>query len=178
MAGAASAKVFRALEKAFWGVWLVFPVFVVILVRETLVDPVEAYPGLAACGAALPQVARFGLAGQVIFWSGFALHLIVFAALVALAHAVVRSCARGRMFVAPLVGHLRKIGWIVVCYPVLDLVLVNLSGVALEATGDMPGFSPTLALDLPTLGVGLLLLTMAIAMGQAMVLQQDADLTI
>ena len=46
------------------------------------------------------------------------------------------------------------------------------------STGDLPGFAPTFALDLPTLGVGLLLLTMAMAMGQAMVLQQDADLTI
>lgn len=178
MMGVASQRVFRTLERAFWGLWLLFPVYVVVLVREILADPVAAYPGLADCAAAIPQVATFGLAGQVIFWSGFALHLAVFAALVALAHAVVRSCARGRTFVAPLVRHLRNIGWIVVCYPVLDLLLLNLTGAALEATGDMPGFAPTFALDLPTLGVGLLLLTMAMAMDQAMVLQQDADLTI
>lgn len=178
MTGIASQRVFRVLEKAFWALWLFFPVYVVVLVREILADPVAAYPGLAECAGVIPQVAGFGLAGQAVFWSGFALHLVVFAALVALAHAVVRSCARGRMFVAPLVRHLRHIGWIVVCYPVLDLAVVNLSGMALEATGDLPGFAPTFALDLPTLGVGLLLLTMAMAMGQAMVLQQDADLTI
>jgi hypothetical protein len=46
------------------------------------------------------------------------------------------------------------------------------------ASGDSAVFLPTYALDLPVVGVGLLLLAIAYAMRQAVALHRDAALTI
>jgi hypothetical protein len=151
------------------------------LVREIRAAPerlAELAPDQAACLADLPQLARFTPTGQAIFWTGFAVEFAVYAVLLALAHQVIHRCATGRVLVAQMIGSLRWIGLVIAGWPLLDLLIVNLSEAAFVATGDMPFYRPTVALDLPVLGVGLLLLTMSVAMAQAVRLREDADLTI
>ena len=175
------ARLFRWLDRAFWAVWIGFPVFAAVVVTDILRarDRIaSAMPEAAACLADLPDPARFTATGQALFWGAIALHFAIYAGLLALGHAVVRDCARGRVFVAPLVARLQALGALVAAYPLVDLAVSNGLGAALAATGDLPAFAPDLALDVTVLGVGLLLLALATAMAAALRLREDADLTI
>ncbi len=181
MSGARPDGLFAWLNRAFWGVWLAFPVYLWIVVRDILGQAralTVLAPDQAACLAGLPLVTSFSLPGKLVFWAGFGLNFLLFALVLGLAHSVIRSCAQGRLFVAPLVRVLGWIALIITLFPVWDLGLSNLMAVALVATGDLPAFLPDLAFDVTVFGVGLLLLAIAAAMRQAMGLQRDAELTI
>lgn len=174
-------RLFRWLDRAFWAVWLGFPVYVAVVVSDILWSRArieEAMPGMAACMDDLPDPTRFSAFGQALFWGAIALHFAFYAGILALGHAVIRDCARDRIFVAPLIARLKTVGALVAAYPLLDLALSNGVAAALAATADLPGFVPDLAFDVTVLGVGLLLLALASAMAAALRLRQDADLTI
>lgn len=177
-----SERAFVWLDRAFWVIWLAFPLWIGLLASEVLNPPGEAPgpgPDLEDGSRLAPaSIGRFSLAGQATFWLVFAAHVAFFAAVLAMAHRVVRSCARGQVLVAPLIRTLRAIGATIALYPVADLVLMNLSVAVYAAAGDVPAFVPVLDLDLTVLGVGLLLITLAFAMERAVELQRDADLTI
>jgi hypothetical protein len=104
--------------------------------------------------------------------------MALFAVLLAMAHAVIHRCATGRVFVAGMIGTLHRIGLLIIAFPVIDLLLQNLTMWVYVRTGDVMTFSPEFALDVPVIGVGLLLITMAAAMRMAVQLHQDAELTI
>ncbi|MGL6208213.1 MAG: hypothetical protein ACRC14_00080 [Paracoccaceae bacterium] len=172
---------FQTLDRAFWLVWIGFLALIPMLVRQVLNQPAELAalaPDQAACLAELPQVALFSTAGQAAFWTGFAIEMAIYALLLALAHQVIRRCAKGDVFVAPMITSLRRIGWIIALFPVVDLLILNLQAWAYVATGDMKVFAGTYAPDIPVLAVGLLLVTMASAMKMAVALHRDAELTI
>lgn len=172
---------FMWLDRAFRAVWLAFPVNVWITVREILgqADLLgELAPDQAACVAAIPFVQNLSPAGKRAFWAYFTLSFAFYAALLAMAHGVVRSCARGVLFVTPLIRLLGWIALVVTLFPVADLLLSNFVQALLFGTGDLPVFLPDPAFDVTVLGVGLRLLTIALAMRQAMQLHRDAELTI
>lgn len=104
--------------------------------------------------------------------------MLVYTVLLALAHQVMHRCATGRVFVAAMIVSLRRIGMIIAAFPFIDLVLQNLSLWDYLQTGNLLFFSPSFALDVPVIGVGLLLVTMAAAMRMAVDLHSDAELTI
>lgn len=177
----ASSRLFSWISRGFWLLWLAFPVFIWLSIAAVTGQPDELaamVPGQAECVEQLPQVVNFTPAGQMVYWADFAIHLLFFAGVLAVAHRVILSCARGEMFVAPLIRRLRLIGITISLFPPVSLLLSNLSMAAYVATGDLPSFIPDYALDLPTLGIGLLLIAISLAMRQAMQLQQEADLTI
>ncbi len=177
----ATQRLFYWIDKAFWLIWLGFFALVWLLVREVQNVPAvlaALAPEQAACLAELPQVALFSTAGQFVFWLGFAFTMLVYAVLLAMAHQVIRRCAAGQIFVAPMITSLKRIGIIIAAFPLVDLVLQNASAWAYVQTGDMAAFAGSLALDIPVIGVGLLLVTMAMAMRMAVQLHQDAALTI
>jgi hypothetical protein len=176
-----SPAAYRLLDRAFWLIWLGFPVMVWLQIRDlrALGDrlaeaPAEARPFLEA----LPRVDGFSTGGQVVFWTVFAIEFVVYAALLALAHWAIHRCATGRVFVVEMIAALRAIGFIVAGWPLLELVLANLAMLAYTALGDAPRFLPTFVPDFTVLGVGLLIITIAGAMRQAVALREDADLTI
>ena len=113
-----------------------------------------------------------------MLWSVFGIQMLPDTVLLALAHQVAHRCATGRVFMAAMIVSLRRIGMIIAAVPFIDLVLQNLSLWAYVQTGDLPYFSPGIALDVPVIGVGLLLVTMAAAMRRAVDLHSDAELTI
>ena len=169
------------LDRAFWGVWVAFPVYLWIVVRDILGQAEDLSllaPDQDACMAALPLVGNFSPTGKLVFWAGFSLNLVLFVILLGLAHSVIRSCARGQVFAQPLVRMLGWIALIITLFPVVDLALSNLTMRLLVATGDLPVFLPDLAFDVTVFGVGLLLLAVSVAMRQAMRLHRDAELTI
>lgn len=181
MTDAKAKALFTLADRAFWLIWFAFPLVIWIVVREVLNVPAAMAamaPDQAACLADIPQVAKFSPAGRAIFWGFFSLQFAVYALLLALAHRVIHRCAKGRIFVAEMIGSLRMIGGIIACWPLLDLCLQNLTMLAYVATGDLASFVSSYALDLPTLGIGVLLLVMAAAMRMAVAMQRDADLTI
>ena len=90
-----------------------------------------------------------------------------YASLLLMAHQVVHRCATGRVFVVPMIVSLQRMGVIIAIWPIVELVIINLSAWAYVKTGDMNAFSGSFALDVPVMGVGLLLVTMAAAMKMA-----------
>jgi hypothetical protein len=177
----ATQRLFYWLDRAFWLIWLGFLVLIWVLVREVQDSPAALAalaPDQAACLAELPQPALFSSAGQAVFWGGFAVEMAVYAVLLLMAHQVIHRCATGQIFVAPMIASLRRIGLVIAIFPLVDLVIQNLSAWAYVHTGDMIAFSGRFALDMPVIGVGLLLVTMAAAMQMAVQMHEDAALTI
>ncbi len=174
-------RLFQWLDRGFWLIWLGFPVLIWLLVGSVLRGPEDLAalaPEQALCLAELPQLAHFSATGKWVFWSIFAIEMAMYAVLLAMAHWVIHLCSRGQVFVASIIKILRRIGIVLAVFPVVDLVLGNLAMQTYVATGDVPVFLPNYALDLPMLGFGLLLITMAAAMQMALRLHQDAELTI
>lgn len=170
----------RRLDQAFWLIWLAFPVLVAMSARDvlTLRARVAADPDFGACAGIAPDVAGFGPLAALIYWSVFSIEFAFYATLLFLAHRVIRQCAHGEPLVARMIGTLRSVGLLIAVWPVADLVLANGLMAGLGALGELPFWEPVLLPDLATLGVGLLFLTMAGAMAQAVALREDADLTI
>lgn len=133
-------------------------------------------PDQAACIATLPNVKTLHPSSQVVFRATFAFANLVDAVLLAHAHLVIHRCARGQVFVQPMMAILRRIGAIITGFPVLDLALCNLVSWVLYRQGDVAVFQPSFALDVPVLE--LLLLAIGYAMRQGVALQRDAALTI
>ena len=176
-----SQRLFMAMDRAFYLIWLGFPLFIWSLVRQVQDGPEQLaalVPGQDLCLQELPQVARFSAAGKAAFWTTFGVEMVIYAVLLALAHQVVHRCAKGRVFVAPMISSLWRIVMIISAFPVIDLILQNLSLWAYAQTGDLPFFLPSFTLDVPVIGVGLLLMTMAMAMRMAVDMHSDAELTI
>jgi len=174
-------RLFLWLDRCFWAVWLGFPIYAGVVVSDILrarAMIADTVPETAICLADLPDPTRFSVSGQVLFWGWITLHFVFYAGVLALGHAVVRDCTRGRIFVAPLIARIKLIGVLVAAYPLLELALANAVAAALAAMGDLPTFAPELAFDVTVLGVGLLLLALASAMAAALRLREDADLTI
>jgi hypothetical protein len=172
---------FNWLDWAFWLIWLGFLALIWQLVREVQNSPATLAalaPDQAACIAALPQPALFSPAGKSVFWGGFAVEMAIYAVLLVMAHQVIHRCATGQIFVAPMITTLRRIGLMIAAFPVIDLLIQNISAWAYVQTGDMVAFSGAYALNIPILGVGLLLVTMAAAMRIAVQMHEDAELTI
>jgi hypothetical protein len=181
MADARTQRLFLMLDKAFWLIWLGFPILIWLIVTEVLDAPsrlVDLAPDQVACIDALPMVVNFSAIGQAAFWVSLAFELAANALLLGLAHRVIHRCATGRVFVAEMIGTLRLIGWIIALWPMADLILSNATLAVFTAMGDIAAYQPNFALDLPVLGVGLLLITMAAAMRMAVRLHDDAALTI
>jgi hypothetical protein len=173
--------VFTWLDRGFWLIWLGFPVLVWTIVQGILAAPAQLaaqLPDQADCIAALPNVATLGPLAGWAFWGGFAVEMAAYALVLGLAHSVIHRCAMGRIFVDGMIRTLKRIGAIIALFPVLDLILGNLTAWALYVGGDVAVYQASVALDLPVLAVGLLLVAMAYAMRQAVRLQQDAALTI
>ncbi|NBZ89413.1 hypothetical protein [Stagnihabitans tardus] len=174
-------RLFTWLDRGFWLVWAGFPLLIWSVVQATLTAPQQLaaqLPDQAACIASLPNIATAHPLSQAVFWSAFALENLVYAVLLAHAHLVIHRCARREVFVPPMIAILRRIGVIIMGFPVLDLGLTNLIGWTLHKAGDIAVFQPSLALDLPVLGVGLLLMAIAHAMRLGVALQRDVALTI
>ena len=181
MQDAKAERLFTWLDRGFWLIWAGFPFLVWTIVHGTLTAPDQLsaqLPDQAACIAALPTVNRLHTWSMAVFWGAFAIENVIYAVLLAHAHLVIHRCATGQVFVGGMITMLRRIGLIIALLPVLDLVLGNLTNWTMYATGDVAVFLPYFALDLPVLGVGLLMLAMAYAMRQAVALHSDAALTI
>jgi hypothetical protein len=174
-------QLFTWLDRGFWLIWAGFPLLIWAVIHGTLTAPDQLaaqLPDQAACIASLPNVRTLHLWSQLVFWGSFGVEFALYAVLLAHAHLVIHRCALGQVFVDPMIRVLRRVGLIIAAFPVLDLALGNLTNWVLYAAGDTAVFQPSFALDLPVLGVGLLLLAVAYAMRQAVALHRDATLTI
>jgi hypothetical protein len=181
MREAGAERLFVWLDRGFWLIWAAFPLLIWAIVQGTLTAPDQLaaqLPDQAACIATLPNIRTLHPMAQWVFWGTFAVEFAIYAVLLAHAHLVIRRCARGQVFVGAMIAILRRIGMIITLFPLLDLALGNLTAWTLFATGDVAVYQPSFALDVPVLGVGLLLLAIAHAMRQGVALQRDAALTI
>lgn len=173
--------VFRRLDRAFWLVWLAFPLMLWAVVRSiSTVAPVPEglSPEARACFEIAPQVAAFSPAGRRIVWAMLGIEVLFYAALLFLAHRVIHRCATGRVFMAEMIGALHTMGLMIVLWPPFDLLIGNLAVARLASLGDLWAYQPDFALDVPVMGVGILMLAIAVAMREAARLREDSELTI
>lgn len=177
----AAQRLFLVLDRAFWLIWLGFPMLIWLLVHQILDAPAQLAvlaPDQAACLEGLPMVSNFSAVSQTAFWGQFAVEMTVYAVLLWLAHRVIHRCATGQVFVAAMIATLRRIGLVIAIYPLVELVLSNLTLITYTLAGDLAIYLPDYALNLPVIAVGLLLITMASAMRMAVHLHREAELTI
>jgi hypothetical protein len=182
MARDPQAKVkFQRLERIYRAIWIAFPLYVGFQIWQVVTLPdrlSELDPALRACLQHLPMVQTFSVGGKVSFWAAFAAELTVYGWLLVLAHRILIRCAAGGVFVPDLVRGLRAIAVIITAWPVVDMALQNILLAVLVELRDMPAFTPLFDLDVTVVGVGMLMLTVTTAMGEAVRLREDADLTI
>jgi hypothetical protein len=174
-------RLFYWLDRAFWLIWLGYPVLIWLLVRSVLDAPAQLLalaPDQAACLDELPFLTTFSSMGQWVFWSAFGIEMGIYIVLSLMAHIVIHRCATGRVFVSEMILTLHRMGLLIVAIPVIELLLLNLAAWIYVRTGDAASFEANYALDVPVIGVGLLLVTIAAAMRMAVQLHQDAELTI
>ncbi len=174
-------RLFVWMDRGFWLIWLAFPVLIWLLVSEVLAMPerlAKLAPDQIECLANLPQLANFSFSGRFAFWLGFGAEFLVYAVILGLAHLVIHRCAVGPVLFDDMNRVLHWVGIVIAGWSVAQVLLANLLGLALRASGDVPVFEPTFALDLPVLGVGLLIIALSVAMRHAVRLREDADLTI
>jgi Protein of unknown function (DUF2975) len=169
------------LDRAFWLVWLLFPSLLWLTYRSVADASLipELYPGIdPTCLEKLPQVPNFTQGGKIATYILVTAQLSMYALMLAFAHLTIHRFAKGRIFVQDTLKTLSLIAWAVIIWPIFDLIASNIWQYVIYRTGDMPSYVPYSALDVAPIGVGLLLLTMRVAIGHAIVMKQDQDLTI
>jgi len=172
---------FRRLNRLFWLVWLAYPVTVWLSVHSmldiaTLRDLMKSNP--AGCMESLPILANFSLNGQILYWVLFATAHGFFVAMLVVVHLAIRRFARGHLFVLKTLASFRQLGFLIVGWAVYQCVFNNLVAYGLFLTGDVQNFRPDYSIDLPTLAVGVFILTFKFILERAIMLQEDVDLTI
>jgi hypothetical protein len=178
---AATLRLFRRLERLFWLVWLVYPATIAIAVWQTLdVSYIKAMMKTdpAGCVESLPILANFSVPGKIAFWLLFASTHLFFISMLILVHRAIRRFARGEIFVLTTLGSVRSLGLLIVGWAVYESACDNLLLYLLYRLGDIQTYRPSYSLDVPTLAVGLFILTFKFILERAVRLQEDVDLTI
>ncbi len=174
-------RFFTILDRLFWIVWLLFPVFMWLVVQGALTESAtiaDISRVSAVCADLIPQVRNFSLGGKAVVFTYVALAFLIYGVLLAIAHVTIHRFATGQVFVANTLRALGLLGLIVVIWPFFDLAAANLVNYGILLTGDVKTFEPMTIFDVGPLGVGLLILTIRTALQHAIVMKQEQDLTI
>jgi hypothetical protein len=173
--------IFRFLDRFFWVVWVAFPFLIWMTFRSILAENAiitDIGKVSADCAELIPQVGKFSLTGKVFGFAYLASNFAIYAVLLAIAHLTIHRFAQGNIFVANTLRSLGHLGLIIITWPFFDLIASNVTAYAFTLTGDLKIFEPNFLFDVVPFGVGLLILTMRIALQHAISLKQDHDLTI
>lgn len=181
MTPARTMKIFRLLDWSFWLIWAVFPLFIWSAIA-TILDAPEVTKEIIGndpvCLAGVPMLDKFSTASAIAYWTMVSIEVSVYALILFLVHRVIRRCARGKVFVQDMIGFLWQIGLFISLWPIVALGLDNGLAWFLWQQGDMPMFFWVSWPDLPTIGVGLLLVTLSYAMDMAVQMHDEAQLTV
>jgi uncharacterized membrane protein len=172
---------FRRLYRLFWLVWLAYPLTVwwtvhSTLDNSTLRDLMKSNP--AGCVESLPILSNFSVNGQILYWTLFATAHGFFVAMLVVLHLAIRRFALGHIFVLKTLESFRQLGLLIVGWALYQCVFNNLVVYGLFLTGDVQNFRPDYSVDIPTLTVGVFILTFKFILERATMLQEDVDLTI
>ncbi len=172
---------FTRLDRAFWVVWLLFALLVVLAYRQAS-DPGAAFevmPGRADCRDLLPHPARMSTAGRTIYWLLFAFQLSIYVVLLTVLHRIIHRFARRQVFVAETLERVWFMGLVLIAWPFLEAVVGYSALALLKWFGDLPGIKiPVPTLDVGPLAVGLFLIAIKYVLEQAIALKTDNDLTV
>ncbi|MDR3435052.1 DUF2975 domain-containing protein [Telmatospirillum sp.] len=174
-------RLFRRLDRLYWLIWLLYPVTLWLSVHSIL-DTAALRdimkPNPAGCFESLPLPANFSLSGKMVYWSLFASAHAFFVAMLVVVHTAIRRFAKGDVFVLKTLHSVRQLGMLIVGWAVYQLAFNNLMAYGLFVTGDLQGYHADYEVDVPTLAVGLFVLTFKFILERAVTLQEDVDLTI
>jgi Protein of unknown function (DUF2975) len=173
-----AAKIYRVLDRLFWLIWIGFPVIIWLTYRAVLDQSALRAELPPSCADAAPQVANFSGAGKTVVAAYFIGQFLFYGILLALAHVTIHRFAKGEVFVSNTLRFLTQLGILVALWPFFDLAASNLLAYGIKATGDMKSFTPNFVFDVGPFGVGLLILTIRSALGRAIQMKQENDLTI
>ena len=129
-------------------------------------------PGLRQWPSALPHWA------YALFWLRFPSDFVVFGLALGLGHQVIRRRARGRVLVADIVRRIAILGWLLLVWPLVGLVIDNVISLSLTQISGAGPVAPTWVPDIIVMGFGLLLPAIMPALREAIRQQNAVDLTI
>lgn len=98
--------------------------------------------------------------------------------MLAVVHLAIHRFARGQIFVHRTLEGVRYLGFLIVGLGIYESVVNNGLIYGLYLTGDVARFQADYSLDVPTLAVGVFILTFKFILERAITLQEDVDLTI
>jgi hypothetical protein len=171
---------FRLIDKAFWLVWLGFPVMILVSIthnnRSQVAKTIPA--DRAQCLDLMPDPATMSATGKVIYWGLFAFELSIYVVLLATLHVIIHRFASGRIYVRETLQSLSWIGAVLIVWPFLDVVVPDLAAYVLHQRGDITYFAPTYVVDVGPIAVGVFLFAFRTMLEHAMAMKSEHDLTI
>lgn len=171
-------RTFRRIDRAFWLVWLLFPLTFLqstgfgpaTLMSEADIDAAAACVGLA--------MSPLSPAGQALFWVRFGAEFMVYGTGLALAHWIIHRAASGRVLADEVLWAVRAMGLLLLIWPLVGLASDNMTLYAIAQSPGGPAFAPIWIPDIIVMGFGLFFLMLALVLQEAVTLKQDAALTI
>lgn len=176
-----STRWFRILDKAFWLIWLGFPLMIWLVYRANTNAPQigeQLPPEFKNCVALMPTPQTMRGPSAAIFWGMFVFNFSIYAIVLSVCHVIVHRFAHGRIYVSETLASLQFVGIALIVWPFLDAVVQNAGAYALHQRGDLPLFVPNNVVDIGPVAIGVFLLAIKHMLRHAIALKSEHDLTI
>jgi hypothetical protein len=170
-----SLKLFKIINLLFWAIWVAIPFF--IAASTNFWDKAIIFSGIeSGCTeAATKELSDAGKTAAFLFFMfDTLLYLIIFG----LMHAMVRACAKGRLFINRSISIMGYIAAVVFVWPFLSVITFNLTRYYLVTIGDLPAFKAEYQLDPVMIAAGLFFFVLRLVLQHALKMHEDAKLTV
>lgn len=176
-----STRWFRVLDRAFWLIWLGFPLMMWLVYQANTNAPrigEQLPPEFKNCIALMPMPQNMKGGSAAIFWIMFIVNFSIYAIVLWVFHAILHRFARGRIYVSETLASLQFVGIALIVWPFVDALVQNAGMYALHQRGDLPIYVPTGVIDIGPVAVGVFLLAIKLMLSHAIALKSEHDLTV
>lgn len=168
-------RIFNNLDRAFWLVWGLLPLIAGVRIYFLFTSAYFNPDG--SSGGEIPIMA-FSLAGKIVVSAFLCVNVILYIALLAYMHILVRQFRRNSLFVDGTLQYMQRIALLMVAWPFIKTVFFNFTSCTLVQLGDVPDWKLQYELDLPLISAGLVILALRLVVSHAIKLHQDAQYTV
>lgn len=176
-----STRWFRIFDKAFWLIWLGFPLmmWLVYLTNTNAPQIGEQLPTeYKNCVALMPTPQTMQGLSAAIFWGMFVFNFSIYVIVLTVFHVIVHRFACGQIYVSETLASLQLVAIALIAWPFLDSLVQNAGLYALHQRGDLPIYLPNMVIDIGPVAIGVFLLAIKLMLNHAIALKSEHDLTI
>lgn len=170
------AKIFGYLDKAFWMAWGAFPFIAGIRIYFLFIGG-GSFNADGSAGGALP-IMEFSLWGKILALSVLSVNIILYIALLAYMHTLIRHFQRGSLFVDGTLRYMKRIALLMIAWPFIRGISFNLTSYVLFLMDDVRAWQFRFELDLPLISAGLVILALRLVVSHAIKLHHEAQYTV